>query len=79
MKRKTFRPQMDTMEPRIALSSNFFTDFFNSLLGKSNTSTPTVHHAAKPAHVHTTTVQMAMQIRQERLAAWHAAHPHAKP
>jgi hypothetical protein len=70
---------MDTMEPRIALSSsNFFTDFFNSLLGKSTTSSTNPKPASHPAQVHTIHGQTALQIRQERLAAWHAAHPHAK-
>jgi hypothetical protein len=69
---------MDRMEPRIALSStNFFTSFFNSLLGKNTPSTPT-KPANHPAHVGTIQAHTALQIHQERLAAWHAAHPHAK-
>src|SRR4051794_5791865 len=37
MRRKTFRPVLDPMEPRIALSGGWFSDFVDSLFGKSTT------------------------------------------
>jgi len=78
MKRKSFRPTIDEMEPRIALSSNsFFTNFFDSIFGKSSTSTTSTPHytAAQIAKIkaHKLAVQEA---HQEKLAAFQAAHPH---
>jgi hypothetical protein len=78
MRRTRFRPEIDTMESRIALSSGGFfgsiTDVFKSLLGQSNTpsKTPAKPTPAQIAHAHA--VRLA---RQEKLAAWHAAHPRA--
>jgi len=80
MKRKSFRPVMDTMEPRLTLSGmNWFTTLIDNFLGKSTPpSHPAPHRATHPAHVQTTQAHTALQLRQERLTAWQAAHPHAK-
>jgi outer membrane protein TolC len=64
------------MEPRIALSSNFFTSFFNSLFGgkspfSSNSSTPAKPHPA--THATTAVVQSA---KETQLAA-RATHQQA--
>jgi hypothetical protein len=81
MKRKAFRPVLDVMEPRVALSSSgnsFFTNFFDNLFGQS-----TNHQSSQP---HYTAAQIAkikanrlaqQEAHQEKVAAFHAAHPHA--
>jgi hypothetical protein len=79
MKRKSFRPQVDAMEARVALSSSgsgsFFTSFFNSIFGKSTTSnSSTVHYtAAQIAKIKAHNAAM-QQAREAKLEAFHAAH-----
>jgi hypothetical protein len=80
-KRKTFRPVMDTMEARIALSSsNWLSDFFDSLFGQSTTNDSTDKPKYTPAQIAKAHVRKlaAQEARQERLAQLHEAHPHAR-
>jgi hypothetical protein len=81
MRRKTtFRPAIDKMEPRIALSSssNFFSNFFDSIFGNSkNSKSSTAQYTpAQIAHIkaHRQAVHAA---HQEKLAEWKAAHGHS--
>jgi hypothetical protein len=81
MKRKSFRPVVDVMEPRIALSSSsnsFFTTFFDNLFGQTSTS-----HSSTP---HYTPAQIAKikaehlarkEAHQQKVAEFHVTHPHA--
>jgi hypothetical protein len=79
MKRKSFRPVLDVMEPRVALSGNsFFTNFFDNLFGQS-----TNNNNSKP---HYTAAQIAKikaenlarkEAHQQKVAEFRAAHPHA--
>ncbi len=75
MRQKTFRPAMDTMEPRIALSG-FFGDLFDSLLGRSSDSSDDKpkYTPAQIAKFHAKR-EAAREARIERLAEWRAAHP----
>lgn len=79
MRRKSFRPMLDTMEPRIALSGGWFSDFFDSLLGK-NSNDNDKKPSYTPAQIakFQAKKQAAHQARMERLAEWHAAHPFAR-
>jgi hypothetical protein len=81
MKRKSFRPTLDVMEPRIALSSSgnsFFTNFFDNLFGKStNSSSSTPHYtAAQIAKIKANNLARR-EAHQEKLAEFRATHPHA--
>ena len=81
MKRKSFRPVLDVMEPRVALSSSgnsFFTNFFDNLFGQSTNS-----HSSQP---HYTAAQIAKikanhlaqkEAHQAKVAEFRAAHAHA--
>jgi hypothetical protein len=80
MRRKGLRPTIETMEPRIALSSSngfssFFTNLIDSITGKSSTSSKS---SATP-HVSAAKAAQLKEMRHERLVKWDAAHPHAKP
>ena len=81
MKRNSFRPQVDMMESRIALSSSssgsFFTNFFNSIFGQSTTSHSSTQHltAAQIAKIKAHNLALK-EAQQARLAAFEAAHPH---
>ena len=76
MRRKNFRPEMDAMEPRIALSSGglfgSLENAFKSILGQSTTTTTTTHRPTAAQIAHANALKAA---RKERLAEWHAAHP----
>jgi hypothetical protein len=81
MRRKSFRPVVDLMEPRIALSSSsnsFFTTFFDNLFGKStNTTSSTPHYtAAQIAKIKAENLARK-EAHQEKVAEFRAAHPHA--
>lgn len=79
MKRKSFRPMLDVMEPRIALSSSpsFFTSFLDNLFGQSSTSSSTPHYtAAQIAKIKANRAAEKL-AHEEKLAAFEAAHPHA--
>jgi hypothetical protein len=81
MKRKSFRPMLDVMEPRIALSSSgnsFFTNFFDNLFGKSTNSNSSKPHytAAQIAKIKAENLARK-EAHQEKVAEFRAAHPHA--
>jgi hypothetical protein len=80
MPRKSFRPVVDGLESRVALSSSgnsFFTSLFDNLFGKSsNSSSSTPHYtAAQIAKIkaHNLAVKEA---HQEKLAEFRATHQH---
>jgi hypothetical protein len=77
MRRTNFRPEIDRMEPRIALSSGGFfgslEDAVKSILGQSTSSSSKSDRPTKAQIAHAQAVKLA---RQEKLAAWYAAHPH---
>src|SRR5262249_33971760 len=77
MKRKSFQPGFDAMEPRLALSSsNFFSSFFDSIFAQNNSNSNTPHYTAAQIAKIKAHRQALREARQERLAAFHAAHPH---
>jgi len=66
------------MEPRIALSSGWFSDFVDSLFGKTTSKDDQPKYTpAQIERIHARK-RAAHQARQERLAEWHAAHPGPK-
>jgi hypothetical protein len=80
MRRKSFQPVLDVMEPRVALSSggtSFLTDFFDNLFGKTTNDTKTAPH-----YTHAQILQIkakhaaAKEARLEHLAELKAAHQH---
>jgi hypothetical protein len=79
MKRKSFRPVIDLLESRIALSSNnsFFTSIFDSLFGQSPSSGSSKPHytAAQIAKIKANNLARK-EAHQEKLAEFRAAHPH---
>jgi hypothetical protein len=81
MKRKSFRPMVDVMEPRIALSgggNSFFTNFFDNLFGRSSTSNHSKPHYT-PAQIAKIKAEnlAKKEAHQEKVAEFRAAHPHA--
>jgi hypothetical protein len=84
MRRKSFRPTLEGMESRVALSTSsstsFFTEFFDNLFGKSTTttsSTPT-YTPAEIARIKAKRAA-AKEAQQEHLAAVKSAHGLAEP
>ncbi len=75
MKRKPFKPTMDTMEPRIALSS-WFSDLFGNIFGNSNSTSTTKHLSPQQVQAQKLRIEQARQARQERIAEFRAAHIH---
>jgi hypothetical protein len=76
MRRKSFRPTLEGMESRIALSSSstsFFTEFFDNLFGKTTTSTTPTYTPAEIAKIKAKNAA-ARAARQEHLAEVKAAH-----
>jgi hypothetical protein len=80
MRRKSFRPVVDVMESRVALSSSTspFTSFFDNLLGIVNTgNSNNTHHYTAAQVAHIKAKRAAEKVaRQEHLAALNAAHSH---
>jgi hypothetical protein len=67
---------MDAMEPRIALSTSWFSNLLDSVFGKSSSSS-----SSKPAHLtakQVAQVQAQREARQERIAEFRQAHTHLK-
>src|SRR5262249_14306152 len=75
MKRKPFRPMIDTMEPRVALSSsNFFSTFFDNIFGQTSNSSSSQPHYTPAQIAHIKAHRQALrEARQERLAEMHAS------
>ena len=76
MRQKSFRPMLEGMEPRLALSSSstsFFTEFFDNLFGKSTNSTTPHYTAAEIAKIKAKNAA-AKAAHQEHLAEVKAAH-----
>jgi hypothetical protein len=79
MRRKSFRPGLEGMESRLALSSSstsFFTEFFDNLFGKStnsNSSTTPHYTAAQIAQIKAKHAAQKL-AHEERLAEFRAAH-----
>jgi hypothetical protein len=79
MKRKSYRPVLDVMEPRIALSGNsIFTNFFDNLFGQSTNSNSSKPHytAAQIAKIKAENLAKR-EAHQEKVAEFRAAHAHA--
>jgi hypothetical protein len=80
MRRKSFRPVLDVMEPRVALSSggnSFLTNLFDNLFGKSSNSTHNTpqYTPAQIAQIKAHNLALR-EARQEKLAEFRAAHHH---
>jgi hypothetical protein len=75
MRRKTFRPVLDVMEPRIALSG-WFSDFVDNLFGNSTDDDKPKYTPAQIDQIKAKR-EAAREARLERLAEWRAAHPRA--
>jgi hypothetical protein len=79
MRRKSFRPMLEGMETRVALSTSsgtsFFTEFFDNLFGKSTTSTSSTpkYTPAEIAKIKAKNAA-AKEARLEHLAELKAAH-----
>ena len=79
MKRKSFRPALDPMESRIALSgTSIFTQFFDNLFGQSTNSTSTPKYTpAEIAKIKANNLAKK-EAHEAKVAEFKAEHPHAR-
>lgn len=82
MSRRTFRPTLIALEPRIALSSNFLSSLFGNIFGTTSSSSSkhkVTHNLAyyeklAPTNAHAAQVVAQVEAHREHVAEIRAAH-----